>query len=89
VALFHKTKTKKQTPSTRTTGEGARVSWEDNDEITTTVRSLRLAQEQALIEGGNLRARKILEAILKDAVITTNLDVSLLERITIIVEDTH
>jgi len=65
------------------------VSWEDNDEITTTVRSLRLAQEQALIEGGNLRARKILEAILKDAVITTNLDVSLLERITIIVEDTH
>lgn len=65
------------------------MSWEDNDEITTTVRSLRLAQEQALIEGGNLRARKILEAILKDAVITTNLDVSLLERITIIVEDTH
>jgi hypothetical protein len=65
------------------------MSWEDNDEITTTVRSIRLAQEQALVEGGNLRARKILEALLKDAVITTNVDVSLLERITIIVEDTH
>lgn len=65
------------------------MSWEDNDEITTSVRSIRLAQEQALIEGGNLRARKILEALLKDAVITTNVDVSILERITIIVEDTH
>lgn len=65
------------------------MSWEDNDEITTSVKSIRLAQEQALIEGGNLRARKILEALLKDAVITTNVDVSLLERITIIVEDTH
>ena len=89
MALFHKAKTQKQTPSTRTTGQGARMSWEDNDEITTTVRSIRLAQEQALVEGGNLRARKILEALLKDAVITTNVDVSLLERITIIVEDTH
>lgn len=64
------------------------MSWEDHEEVTTTVRSLKLAQDQALIEGGNLRARKILEALIGDAVISTNLDVTMLERITKIVEET-
>lgn len=64
------------------------MSWEDNDEITTTIRSIRLAQEQALVEGGNLRVRKIIEALLNDAVITTNLEVGMLKRIVDILEET-
>jgi hypothetical protein len=89
VALFYKAKTKEQNPSPWTTHEEPEMSWEDNDEITTTIKSLRLAQEQALVEGGNLRARKILAALLADAVVTTNIDVGILEQITAIVEDTH
>jgi hypothetical protein len=89
VALFYKAKTKEQNPSPWTTYEESKMSWEDNDEVTTTVKSLRLAQEQALVEGGNLRARKILAALLADAVVTTNVDVGILEQITAIVEDTH
>jgi hypothetical protein len=64
------------------------MSWHDEDVVTTTFKSLRLAQEQAIIEGGNARAQKILEALIADAVISTGLDVRVLERITKIVEET-
>jgi hypothetical protein len=64
------------------------MSHEPFDEITTTTESLRLAHERSLVEGGNARARKILEALIADAVLSTTLDVRVLERITKIVEET-
>jgi hypothetical protein len=67
---------------------GPKMSWEENDEITTTVKSLRLAQEQAIKAGSNARAQRIIEALIGDAVLSTNLDVRVLERITKIIEET-
>ena len=65
------------------------MTQEPFDEITTTTESLRLAHQHSFVEGGNTRARKILEALIADGVLSMTLDVRVLERITKIVEETR